>query len=76
MSNGHNQTFGNMDTLQLLVENMLPDTLYKFRIRATSHGGHGPWSEYFESVTLKDGECKWWDGYTMMVNASGGMGTL
>lgn len=52
--NGRNQSFGKMKNLQLTVDNLLPNTPYKFRVRATSQGGYGPWSEYFESFTLKD----------------------
>ena len=57
MATSHNQSFRNMKAHHLTVDNLVPDTSYKFRVRATSDGGgQGPWSEYFQSVTLKDGE--------------------
>jgi hypothetical protein len=52
---GHNESLGSTEALQLTHADLLPDTSYKFRVRATSAGGIGPWSEFFESVTLSDG---------------------
>ncbi|ELU14561.1 hypothetical protein CAPTEDRAFT_210985 [Capitella teleta] len=54
LKNGQNQSFGLTKRLNLLDDHLLPDTSYKFRVRATSKGGHGPWSEFFEAATLKN----------------------
>ena len=56
IQNSHNRT-SFLDTVNLTVENLRPDTLYRFRVRAyTEPGGLGPWCPFVKSMTLRAGE--------------------